>query len=79
MDHTLNHEIRKIKKQKGNYKSKITVMKNALIVKYNLDKITDNPERINNLKDIINPLQLFVEKRKFFNQNNQSLNNIIYH
>ena len=54
-------------------------MKNALIVKYNLDKITDNPERISNLKDIINPLQLFVEKQKFLNQNNQSLNNIIYH
>ena len=27
---------------------------------------------------IINSLQLFVEKRQFFNQNNQWLNNIIY-
>ena len=31
------------------------------------------------LKDAINPLQLFVEKRQFFNPNNQWLNNIIYH
>ena len=30
-------------------------------------------------KDTINPLQLSVEKRQFFNQNNQWLNNIIYH
>ena len=30
-------------------------------------------------KDTINPLQLFVEKHQFFNQNNQWLNNIIYH
>ena len=30
-------------------------------------------------KDTINPLEMFVEKRQFFNQNNQWLNNIIYH
>ena len=30
------------------------------------------------LKDSINPLQLFVEKRQFFNQNNQWLNNITH-
>ena len=30
-------------------------------------------------KDAINPLQLFVEKHQFFNQNNQWLNNIMYH
>ena len=30
-------------------------------------------------KDTINPLQLFVEKCQFFNQNYQWLNNIIYH
>ena len=30
-------------------------------------------------KDTINLLQLFVEKGQFFNQNNQWLNNIIYH
>ena len=32
-----------------------------------------------NIKDTINPLQLFTEKRQFFNQNNEWLNNIIYH
>ena len=32
-----------------------------------------------NVKDKINPLELLVEKRQFFNQNNQWLNNIIYH
>ena len=31
------------------------------------------------LKDTINPLQLFVEKRQFFSQNNKLLNNIVYH
>ena len=31
------------------------------------------------LKDKINPLQLFVEKHQFFNQNSQSLNNNIHH
>ena len=31
------------------------------------------------LKDTINPLKLFVEKREFFNQNKHWLNNIIYH
>ena len=31
------------------------------------------------IKGTIKPLQLFVEKRKFFNQNNQLLNNITYH
>ena len=31
----------------------------------------------NQFKDTINPLQLFVEKRQFFNQNNQRLNNTI--
>ena len=31
------------------------------------------------LKDTINHLQLFVEKRQFFSQNNKWLNNIIYH
>ena len=30
------------------------------------------------LKDAINPLQLFVEKRQFFNQNNPWLNNICH-
>ena len=29
-------------------------------------------------KDTINPLELFVEKRQFFNQNNKWLNSIIY-
>ena len=31
------------------------------------------------VKDKINPFQLFVEKHQFFNQNNQWLNNIMYH
>ena len=31
------------------------------------------------LKDTINPLQLFVEKRQFLNKKNPWLNNIIYH
>ena len=31
------------------------------------------------LKDTINPLELFIEKLQFFNQNNQWINNIIYH
>ena len=31
------------------------------------------------IKNTINPLELFVEKRQFFNQNNQKLNNITYH
>ena len=31
------------------------------------------------LEDTINPSQLFVEKRQFFNHNNQWLNNIIDH
>ena len=35
--------------------------------------------RVKNTRDTINVLQLFVEKRQFFNQNNQWLNNIIYH
>ena len=35
--------------------------------------------RLTKFKDTIDPLQLFVEKRQFFSQNNQSLNNIIYH
>ena len=35
---------------------------------------------VNNLlKDTINPLELFVEKRQFFSQNNEWLNKIIYH
>ena len=35
--------------------------------------------RKDSIKDTVNPLQLFVEKRQSFNQNNQWLNNIIYH
>ena len=31
------------------------------------------------IKDILYPLQLFVEKYQFSNQNYQWLNNIIYH
>ena len=31
------------------------------------------------IKDTINPFELFVEKRQFFNQNNQWLYNITYH
>ena len=31
------------------------------------------------VNDTIKPWQLFVEKRQFFSQNNQWLNNIIYH
>ena len=30
-------------------------------------------------KDTIKPLELFVEKRQFFIQNNQLLNDVIYH
>ena len=31
------------------------------------------------IKNTINPLELFVAKGQFFNQNNQKLNNITYH
>ena len=46
----------------------------AGLVKYSKNKISSL-----SVKDAINPLQLFVEKRQIFNQNNPQLNNIINH
>ena len=37
----------------------------------NLIVVNDSGELIRNIKDAINPLQLFLEKRQFFSQNNQ--------
>ena len=43
-------------------------------------KIHIKPKKIfYHFKDTINPLELFAEICEFFNQNNQRLNNIIYH
>ena len=48
-------------------------------LKVSLKNIDMNNSSFIELKDTIIPLQPFVKKRQFFNENNQWLNNIIYH